>query len=344
MSEADRPAARETLLQLLTGHMAPQVIHTATRLGLPDLLATGVRTAPELAARTDTHAPTLARLLRAMACVGLVTEPSPGHYDLTPMGALLCRDSDDSLNATVLLNFREEAWRSWGGLLHSLTTGEPSFEHLYEARAFEYFASKPELGETFNRAMAEHTRQAARDIVAGHDFGGYGTIVDIGGNDGTLLAAVLTAHPDAQGILFDSAEGTARAPEVLRGAGVDKRCEIVAGNFFEAVPEGGDAYVLKSVIHDWDDDHSETILRSCRAAMTDDAVLLLVEPVMPDRADATLTVPMVVSDLNMLVYTGGRERTESEFAALLNRAGFAPAGMGAPLRPTDYRVVEAKPA
>ncbi|WP_416969535.1 methyltransferase [Streptomyces sp. 4F14] len=343
MSEADQTSARETLLTLLTGHLAPHVIHTATQLALPDLLASGVHTTEDLAERTGTHAPSLARLLRAMACVGLVTEPAPGRYESTPMGALLRRDHADSLNATVLLNFREEARRSWGELLHSVRTGEPSFEHLYQTSAFAYFAGKPEVGEVFNRAMADHTRQAARDIVAGHDFGGYGTVVDVGGNDGTLLSAVLAASPETRGVLFDSAEGTARAPETLRRAGVDKRCEIVAGDFFEAVPEGGDAYLLKSVIHDWDDERSTAVLGSCRRAMTDGAVLLIVEPVMPDRADETLTVPMVVSDINMLVYTGGRERTHSEFEALLTGAGFALTGVSAPLRTTDYRVVEARP-
>lgn len=343
MSDSDHTAARTTLLRLLTGHMAPQVIHAATHLGLPDLLASGVAGTDELAARTETHAPSLGRLLRAMACIGLVTEPTASRYELTPMGALLRRDNDDSLNATVLLNFRDEAWRSWGELLYSVKTGSPSFEHIYEARAFEYFASKPELGGIFNQAMAEHTHQAARDIVAGHDFGGYSTVVDVGGNDGTLLSAVLTANPDTKGILFDTAEGTAQAPQALRHAGVDKRCEIVSGDFFEAVPQGGDAYVLKSVIHDWDDERSETILKSCRSAMTDGSVLLLIEPVMPDRADASLTVPMVISDINMLVYTGGCERTESQFAALLTTAGFELTSIGSPLQPTDYRVVEARP-
>jgi hypothetical protein len=344
MSDAGYSTDRETLQILLTGHMAPHVIYTATRLGLPALLAGGTTGTAELATATGTHAQSLARLLRALASIGIVTEPAAGDFRLTPMGTLLLPEAENSLNATVLLNFNEEAWRSWTALEHSIRTGEPSFEHIYETQAFPYFASQPGLMEIFNRAMAERTRQAAIAVVANYDFSRYNTIVDVGGNDGTLLAGILNTNLGAKGVLFDTADGIAQAPEALARAGVDDRCQIVAGDFFESVPEGGDLYTLKSVIHDWDDERSIAILKSCRAAIPDNGVLLVVEPVMPDVADDTLTIPTVVSDINMLVYTGGVERTVSEFAALLTAAGFTLTNVIGPLNSNDYRIVEARPA
>jgi orsellinic acid C2-O-methyltransferase len=343
VSDAGYSTDRETLQNLLTGHLAPHVIYTATQLGLPGLLASGTNTTEELAAATETHPPSLGRLLRALASVGIVTEPSAGRYELTPMGTLLLPEAENSLNATVLLNFNEEAWRSWATLAHSIKTGEPSFEHIYQTQAFPYFASQPGLMEIFNRAMAERTRQAAIAVVANYDFSRFSTVVDVGGNDGTLISGILNANPGIKGVLFDTADGIAQAVDVLGAAGVDDRCQIVPGDFFVSVPEGGDVYTLKSVIHDWDDEKSIAILKSCRKAIPDDALLLLVEPVMPDVADETLTIPTVVSDINMLVYTGGVERTVSEFGALLAAAGFELTRVIGPLNSNDYRIVEAKP-
>ena len=200
---------------------------------------------------------------------------------------------------------------------------------------------RSDLSETFNAAMAEHTRAVAPGFVEAHDFGRYRTVADLGGGDGTLIGAILRANPGLRGVLFDLPPGLAAAPATL--ADVAGRTEIVPGDFFESVPEGADAYVLKSVIHDWDDERAAAILRNCRAAMRDDARLLVLEQVMPEIVTEEAQ-GVVRNDLNMLVSTGGRERTEAEFRALLDGAGFETAALTGPLPPAGYHVIEARPA
>jgi hypothetical protein len=328
---------------MLTGHVAAQVVHVAAELRIVDHVAAGVHTTEGLAEVTETHLPSLRRLLRAMGSLGLLAEPEPGRYELTERGSPLRADAPDSLRSFALLNLRAEGWRCWGELLHSVRTGQPAFHHVYGMKVFEYTASNPEVGKAFNEAMAENTRRAAEAISTTYDFSRFGMLVDVGGNDGTLLAAVLRANPDLRGILFDTPTGVAGSDRLLGVAGVTDRCQVVSGDFFESVPEGGDAYLLKAVIHDWDDETCVRILSSVRAAIPDHGILLLVEPVMPARSDSGTTIRMVASDLNMLLYTGGQERTEEEFRLLLAKAGFELTKVGEPVRPLDSRVLEARP-
>jgi hypothetical protein len=312
------------LKQLITGFMPAQVVHVAAQLGVADLLANGAKTAETLARETGTHAPSLHRLLRALASLGLLDEMELGQFRLTATGTHLRTGMPGSLRNLALMFGGEHSWRSWGDLLHSVRTGEPAAQHIYGLDSFEYLAAHPKKASVFNAAMADITRQVARAVAAAYDFSRFRTIVDIGGGNGTLMAAILAGAPASRGIVFDLQSGNAEAPQQLAAAGVAERCEVVGGDFFRCVPNGADAYLLKSVIHDWDDERSILILKNCRRAMSADGKLLLVERVMPARMEASPSHQrMAMIDINMLAVPGGRERTESEYRALFAAAAFA---------------------
>jgi O-methyltransferase domain/Dimerisation domain len=339
----DSAPAPDALMQMITGYTSAQVVHVAVQLGLPDLLADGPRDVGELATAAGAHAPSLARLVRALAALGLVAEADGGRIELTELGAPLRSDVPGSLRDAVLFLVGEWAWRAWGDLLYSVRTGEPAFDRVFFMTNFEYWEHNPEAGaihDAFFRTMA---RTTSAPIVAAYDFARFGTIVDVGGNAGALLAAILQAHPGVHGILFDLPHVVAGAGPVLVEAGVADRCVVVAGSFFDSVPAGGDAYVLKYVIHDWDDERAAAILKRCRAAMAPEATLLLVEQVLPERLEAGAAARRVSRlDLQMLVLTpGGRERTEEEFRSLLRQTGFDLRAVIPTASP--FRILEAVP-
>ncbi len=339
MSDQEAPAPN--LLDTVFGYAPAQIIHVAARLGIADQLAGGALASTELAAATETHPPSMYRLLRALACFGVVTEVEPDRFELTAAGASLRTAAPDSIRALVLLFCGDEVWRSWGELEYSVRTGKPAWEHVTGMPSFEFFAQHPAQSATFNAAMADHTRSVTPAIIASYDFSRFGTLVDVGGGDGTLIAAVLDATPGLRGVLFDLPAGVEMAAKILDAAGVADRCDVVTGDFFASVPEGADAYLLKSVIHDWDDERAVEILCSCRRAMPAASTLLVIEPVLPPRVDSPEVTGTVLSDINMLVNTGGRERSEEEFRALHSAAGFeltAVMGVGA-----GYRVLEGSP-
>jgi SAM-dependent methyltransferase len=315
--------APASLLPLITSFMPARVVHAAAELGLADLLAAGANTAAGLARETSAHAPSLHRLLRALASLGLVEETEPGLFALTPLGGQLRRDVPGSQRNLALMFGSERAWRCWGALLDCIRTGEAAMQHVYGMGSFEYLAAHPAAAVVFNAAMAEITREVARAVAAAYDFTRFRRIVDVGGGNGTLLAAILAAAPELRGIVFDLPAGNAEAARLLAAAGLAPRAEVVAGDFFQAVPEGADAYILKSVIHDWDDEESVAILKSCRKAIAAGGRLLLVERVMPERMNASpVHQRMAMLDMNMLALPGGRERTEAEYRALFAAAGF----------------------
>ncbi|RSN66841.1 MULTISPECIES: methyltransferase [Actinomadura] len=334
-------SARPALLDMAFGYMPAQIIHTAAELRLADALADGPRTSTDLAARTGAHAPSLYRLLRGLACLGAVEQKERDLFALTDAGRALRADGPGSVRALVRLFCGPDVWASWGDMTGTLRTGEDAWRRVTGRTSFESFAADPELSATFNAAMAEHTRTIAPAIIGAHDFARYRTIADLGGGDGTLLAAILRAVPGPRGVLFDLPPALAAAPEVL--GDVAGRCEIVPGDFFASVPPGADAYLLKSVLHDWDDERAAAILRTCRAALRPDARVLILEQAMPEvvTPDDRGTV---MNDLNMLVSVGGRERTEDEFRELARAAGLSVASIGGPLPPSGYRVIEARPA
>ncbi len=317
MMTTDQPPA-VVLRRMTTAYWTSQAIYVTTRLGIPDLLANRPQTSEALAAATDTHAPSLYRLLRAVASLGILEEDETRQFTLTPMGRLLRSDVSGSMRAwTILLG---EPWfrGAWDNLLHSVRTGNAAFEAVHGAEFWAYVGRDPDANALFNAAMSSVAPIRTKSTVEAYDFSAFRVVVDVGGGHGTLLAAILASHPKVRGILFDLPHVVEGAGAGLRAAGVSDRCEIVGGSFLEAVPAGGDAYVLQSVIHDWDDESSVRILQSCRRSMGRGAKLLLVELVVPTGNEDH---PSKLSDLNMLVLCQGRERTAEEFSGLLAIAG-----------------------
>ena len=310
---------RDTLLRMTNAYEASQAIHVAATLGIADLLEDGPRSAEDLAKATGTHAPTLYRILRALASVGVFAEEPDGRFGLTPAAEYLRSDVPGSVRAWAMLIGRPSFWTSWGHLLAVARDGEPAFPELYGTNIWEYLAAHPEESAIFGAAMTSLSAGVVEAVVQSYDFSGVGVLVDVGGGEGALLAAILAANPALRGVLFDLPHVVAGAKDRLEQAGIADRCEVVGGSFFDAVPEGADAYLLKSIVHDWDDASAIEILRKCRAAMADTGRLLVVERVIrpgnePDRAK--------FGDLYMLVALGGRERTTEEFRSLLAEAGF----------------------
>jgi hypothetical protein len=341
MAESDADMRIPMLQQLIFGFFPSAVLSVAVRLRIPDLVADGPKSDDELAATTDTHPPSLYRLLRAMAYLGILEETEPGHFGLTDMGALLRSDDPHSMAATTQLFCGEHVWRSWGDLMAGVQTGKPSHERGIGSEPFVEFGENAEGSRNFNRAMSEGTLREAPAIIGAYDFAQFSTLVDVGGGDGALLGSILAATPGLQGILFDTAPGQAESAERLRGIGVDDRCEVVEGDFFDTVPARADAYIMKSVIHDWDDDRCVTILSNCRQAMKADGKVLIVEPVVPETVKPSFALlGVMMSDLNMLVNTGGKERTEEEFAALLRAADLELTGVSRVPKPSTMSVIE----
>ncbi len=314
----DTPAPRDALLRMIGGYQISQALSVAATLGLADLLAGGPLTVPDLAEATATDALALARLMRALASVGVFAE-ADGRFALTPPAAYLRTSVPGSLRAWAMNVGQPYVWTTWEHFLDSVRTGQPAFPSLYGTSAWEYREAHPEANAIFNQAMTELSAGMIDAIVESYDFSGVGTLVDVGGGEGTLLAAILAANSAMRGILFDQPHVVATAAAVLDQAGVAGRCEVVEGNFFDAVPAGGDAYLLKSILHDWDDASAGRILRSCRAAMADTGRLCVVDRVIRPGNDPD---PAKYMDLIMLVMLGGRERTADEFGRLFAEAGF----------------------
>ena len=326
------------LHQLMVGHWISQAIYVVAKLGVADHLAPGPQTVEHLARAVDAHPQALRRLLRALASVGLFTEAAPEQYALTPVGHFLRTGVPGSLRQLAFIA-TEFDWRPWGQMLHTIKTGETAFRLVHGESAFEYLAKHADVGRMFNDAMTDFVAQNVRGVVAAYDFSSLSTIVDVGGGHGSLMTAILEASPSSRGVVFDVPsviEGTVRA---VAARGMADRCRCIAGDFFESVPTGGDAYLLASIVHDWDDQASAKILRSCRRAMDDDARLLLVEMVIP-LGDTPSFGKLL--DLEMLVCFGGRERTEAEYRELLHAGGFELVRIVPTRAPAS--IIEAKPA
>ncbi|MFG1775852.1 methyltransferase [Micromonospora sp. NPDC049051] len=312
---------RAALIEIIGGYMASQSLALAAELKLADHIHDGRVTSAQLAEATGTHTPSLHRLLRTLAAIGLLTEPTPGEFRLTEVGEQLRTDSPNSLWAFTRFFTNPALFSSWQQVRHTIETGECAFDHVHGRNAYVHLAEHPELSALFNVAMGQESRASAQLVADGYDYSGVRTVVDVGGGDGTLLAAILGTHPHLAGVCFDSAAGVAEAAGVLAAAGVSERCEIVAGDFFASVPGGGDLYIIKSVFQDWNDEKARELLSTVRAHMPAHATLLIVGSVLPDTANTDNPV-MFYTDINMLVTAGGRERTESEFRALLAGTGF----------------------
>ncbi|WP_027528851.1 methyltransferase [Bradyrhizobium sp. WSM3983] len=328
---------RLTLLSLINGFQITQAIRVASILRVADHLNDGTRSVGELAGLTKSHPDTLYRLLRALAAVGVFQEEEGRKFALTPMGDCLRADSATPLGAWAEVVGSPYFWRAWGHLLHSVQTGENAFKNLNGKDVWQFRAEHPEHGATFDRAMTQLSRGSAEAVIRAYDFSAFLHIVDVGGGQGLMLAAILRAHPHLRGTLFDQPDVVTAATAVLAERGVIDRCDIVGGSFFETVPEGFDAYLMRAVIHDWEDDEAIAMLKVCRRAVGETAKLLLIERLVapPNEMPAAK-----FSDLNMLVSPGGRERTREEFSDLFAKSGFEltlvfPAGI--------HNVIEARP-
>jgi ubiquinone/menaquinone biosynthesis C-methylase UbiE len=307
------------MLQMISGFWISRAIYIAAKLGIADHLCDGPKAVDTLAAATGTHAASLYRVLRALASVGVFSEGQKRRFALTPLAETLRTDAPGSLRAFATVELGEEHYPAWGELLHSVKTGEIAFDRAFGMPVWKFFEQNPDNAKTFNDAMTGFTLAVNDAVLSSYDFSSISKIVDVGGGHGSLIASILKANPQMKGVLFD-------APPVIEGArhriadeGIAERCEAVAGDFFDAVPSGGDAYIVKWIIHDWDDERSVTILKNCHRAMAENGRLLLVEAVVPDGSEPHFSKYM---DLNMLIMTGGRERTEDEYRTLLEASGF----------------------
>jgi hypothetical protein len=310
------------LFRMVTGYYVSRAIHVVAKLGIANLLAEGPRGYDELAKATGTHTNSLRRVLRLLASAGVFNEDEDGKFALTAIGNCLRSGVPGSMHAAALL-FGGITQQAWGDLLYSVETSEPAFRRVFGTDSFAYMAEHPDEAANFDAAMADFTKHIAVAVAAAYDFSPFRRIIDIGGGNGALLAGILTANPTLTGVIFDLPNVVARAAEWIRELGLGGRCEIVGGDFFKKVPAGGDAYLLKHVIHDWNDDRATDILRSCRRAMRAEAKLLIVEGVYPPRIDQSdESRGAAANDVNMLVCTGGRQRSQAEFRSLLDAAGF----------------------
>ena len=276
MSEREK-SADDRLLQLINGYRVTQAIHVVARLGIADRLKSGPQASDELAAATNSDPSALYRVLRALASVGVFREDDNRRFSLTEVGHGLTSDAQRSRNAWAQLVGRSSVWQAWGHLYDSVQSGRSAFQTVHGKSIWEFRAENAAEGRIFDLAMNEGSRRTADDIVAACDFGRFGHITDVGGGDGSLLAHLLVRFGKLRGTLFDQAHVLSAGMTTMREAGVADRCTLVAGSFFDGIPSGADAYILKFILHDWDDDRALAILRSCRAAMGGEARLLVIE-------------------------------------------------------------------
>jgi len=310
------------LYQLASAHYLSQALYVAAELGIADLLADGPQTHDALAARTHTHPPSLRRVLRLLASAEVFAENADGRFELTPVGSFL-RSGPGSFRATARLFGGPLVWQSWGDLLTTVRTGQAALYRVFKTDSFAYFADHPEEAAVFDEAMGSFTAMISGAVAAAYDFSAMRSIVDVGGGEGALLTGILRAYPDLRGTVFDLPRLADGAKRQIAAAGLAARYQFVPGDFFEAVPGGHDAYLLKHVIHDWDDQRAVAILRTCRRAMGPEAKLLIVEGVYPARIDGSPeSRGAAANDVNMMVCTGGRQRSEAEFRDLYTAAGF----------------------
>jgi hypothetical protein len=316
------------------GIVAAQAIHAAVELRIPDLLASGPKSATELAPTCGAHAPTLERLLRALVSIDVFQRTADGRYRNSPLSEMLRRDHPQTLWAETMFLPAPFLWKPLGELSESVRTGEPAFDRVFGQNFFKYLGERSEEAAVFNRLMTQDILWTTPALLKAYDFSQFKRLVDVGGGHGLFLSQILAATPKLEGILFDQPEVVGGAKDSFK-AEVAARIKIVGGSFFESAPEGGDAYVVRRIIHDWEDAEAVKILSNVRRAMSKGGTLLILEALIDSS-----THPAGLMDMMMLVL-GGRERSEAEFHALVAEAGFAvkrviPAGA--------YSVIECKPA
>jgi O-methyltransferase domain/Dimerisation domain len=311
------PPAPLAIAQMATGCWIAQALYVAAKLGIADRLAAGPKSAADLAADCGVEPAALYRLLRALASLSVFAESEGQRFELTPLAEPLRSDHPDSKRAMVLM-MGEEQYRAWGELLYSVTTGKRGFDRVFGQPIFEYLAERPEQAALFDAAMTSIHGRETPAMLAAYDFAPLGTLADLGGGNGSVLVAILQKHPQLRGILFDLANVVARAEKNIAAAGLTNRCQAVAGSFFKDAPAAA-AYIMRHIIHDWDDERALTILGNIHRAAPAGAKLLLVESVIRPGNDFDFAKLL---DLTMLVIPGGQERTADEYRRLLSAGGF----------------------
>jgi len=307
--------------QVVTGYMASAALHPILKLGIPDLLATGPRTVAELAQSTGAHEDTLYRVMRTLASVGVFDEVAPHRFALTPAGEYLRSDVPGSARDLAVFLCDPFHFRVYAEMMHSLMTGKSAAEKFLGMPMFEYLPRDPELSESFNKAMTGFSAAVIPAVLKTFDFSGIDMLVDVAGGHGEVLGSILRQYPKMRGLLFDLAHVIAGAIPHLEQMGVKARCDTVTGDFFTSVPAGGDAYIMKHIIHDWDDERAAVILGNIRRQLAGkpNGRVLLIEAVIQPGNQPDL---MKLVDIEMLAAPGGRERTADEFKALFARSGF----------------------
>lgn len=308
-----------TAIEWVYAHWVSRCVYTVAKLGIADLVKDGSLHCDVLAAKTNTHSDSLYHLLRALASIGIFAETQPRCFGMTPLADCLQSNVNDSIVAEALLRGDEHYYQAWGDLMYSLQTGKSAFEHLYGMDLFQYNDRNPSKGETFDLAMAE-SEDINASVLAAYDFSAVGKVVDVGGGKGSLLTNILQTYSTLTGVLFDRPDVIDRAKNSCKTSVLSDRLQLIGGDFFKAVTAGGDIYLLKNVIHNWDDRQATSILKCCHQAMSEQARLLVIDAVIPPGNDFYGGKFM---DVNMLVMcSGGRDRTEVEFQELFIAAGF----------------------
>ena len=316
----ERDVSPRMLMDLIVGAWRSQAICVAAELGIADILKDGPRSTEEIARAANASEDAMYRLLRALASVGLCFSLSERRFALTPLGAYLRSDASVSLRGYARFVGHDLTRRPWGNLAHSVRTGMPAADHVFGMGLFDYVAKHPDVAAVLNDAMTAVTTAESPAVVEAYDFSGIDTLVDVGGGHGLLLASILKVNPGMRGVLFELPHAVDGATSLLRREGLANRSEVMSGDFFESVPDGGDAYIMKRVIHDWDNEGARRILQNCHRAMRAGTRLLVVEHVVSPGDDPDIGK---FFDLQMLVLTaGGRERTQTEFRELYEEAGF----------------------
>jgi len=306
------------LIEMATGCWAAVVLHAAAKFRLADHLADGPRSAQELAGPTKTHAPSLHRLMRTLASLGVLTEDGQHRFGLTPLGKALKTGAPGSARET-LLTVAGLFWRAFEYFPYSVETGKTGFEKAMGMPVFDYLGQHPEKASEFSQTMVGFHGREPEAVADAYDFAGVKMLVDVGGATGNMITTVLARHPNVRGVLFDLPHVVKDAPALIGSRGLTDRISLQPGSFFETAPAGGDAYLLSHIIHDWSEDQCIAILRNCRKAMKADGRLLIVEMVLPS---GDTPHPGKMLDMIMLAIPGGQERTEEEYRTLLDKAGF----------------------
>lgn len=319
IEKQNAPPPEALLTQIMLGSLAAQVLYVPAKLGIADLLAGGPKSVEELATATDTHAPSLYRVLRAAASLGVFTEQENRNFALNANAEPLLSNRPNSLRDILIFMGEDWHWQVWGKTLYSVRTGKSAWAEMHGEDVFGYFKENPEAAEIFNRAMTSLSALSTAAVTEAYDFSGINALIDIAGGHGRLLTAILDANPFTRGVLFDLPHVIEGARETVATTNAADRVEFATGDFFASVPAGGDAYIMKHIIHDWDDERALTILRNIKQAMNPGGRVLLVESVIVERNSQDFGKLM---DIEMMVSPGGKERTAAEYEDLFARAGF----------------------